>query len=96
MEDLVRQKIDGLVSMNGYVFPDLVKYFYTNMSYNEGVISSSVKGTPFDFDTEILGKILDIPSEGLKLKMHKTLPLQNYEKQDFYYGIGRKIEHEVF
>lgn len=96
MEDLVRQKIDTLVSMNGYIFPDLVKAFYTNISYNEGVISYFGKGTPFNFDAKVLVKTMDIPSEGLEFKMHKTLSLQNYEKRDFYYGIGRKNEHGVF
>lgn len=80
VEDLRRQKIDGLVSMNDYIFPDLVKAFYTNMSYYECVISSFVKGTPFDFDAEILGIILDIPFEGLEFNRHKTFPLQNHEK----------------
>lgn len=66
--------------MNDFIFPDLVRALYTNMTYHEGVISSTVKGTYLKFDYELLGRILDIPCEGLEFSMHKTLPIQNYEK----------------
>lgn len=83
--------------MNDFIFPDIVKSFYTNMIYKDGVISSTVKGTYFEFNCELLGTTLDIPSEGLEFTMHKTLPIQNYEKKrEFYFCIGRKLEHEIF
>lgn len=73
--------------MDGFIFPDIVRVFYTNMIYNEGVISSIVKETYFEFDCALLGTILDIPSESLAFTMHKTLPIQNYERREFYFGI---------
>lgn len=82
--------------MNGHIFPNHVKAFYTNLSYNNGVINSSIRGKSFVFDAEDLGKFLDIPSEGLEFRMNKTIALKYYVQRDFYYGIGRKIEHEVF
>ena len=95
-EILISQKIKGLVSINGLIFHDLVRAFYTNMIYKDDAISSTVKGTYFEFDCELLGTILDIPSEGLEFTMHKTLPIPNYEKREFYFGIGRKFEHQIF
>lgn len=95
-EVLVSQKIDRLVSINGFIFPNLVIAFYLNMVYNESVISSTVKGTYFEFECAFLGTILDISLEDLEFTMHRTIPIQNYEKKEFYFGIGRKIEHEIF
>lgn len=40
--------------MNGFIFPDLVKAFYTNMIYKDSDISSTVKGTYFEFDCQLL------------------------------------------
>lgn len=51
------------------------------MIYKDGVISSTVKGTYFKFDCELLRTILDIPLEGLEFTIHKTLSIQNYEKR---------------
>lgn len=93
---LVSQKIDRLVSQNGFIFPDQVRAFYTNMTYKDGVISSTIKGTYFEFDCELLGTILDISQEDLEFTMHKTIPTQKYEKREFYFGIGRKSKHEGF
>lgn len=75
-EVLVSQKIDRLVSMNDFIFPDLLRAFYTNMIHKNGVISSTVKGTYFEFDYELLRIILNIPAEVLEFIMHKTLPIQ--------------------
>lgn len=49
IEDLMKQKIYGLVIMHGYFFSHFIKVFYTNMTYDKGVISSSVKGIPIIF-----------------------------------------------
>lgn len=96
MEDLRRKKIDGLVSMNGHIFPDVMKAFYTNLSYNNGVISSFVRGNSFLADAGDLGKILGIPSKGLEFIMNKTIALKDHVKMDFYYGIGRKTKIKCF
>lgn len=85
-----------MVSKHGFIFPELVRAFYTKMIYKDDIISSTVKGTYFEFDCELLGTILDITSEVLEFIMHKTLPIQNYEKREIYFGIGRKYEHEIF
>ena len=77
-------------------FPELVKLFYTNMSYEKGVISSSVKGILISFDIKESGRILDIPSEGLEMKMNKTISLSCYVKTEFYYGIAMLTKHEFF
>lgn len=69
-KDLRRQKIDGLVSMHGIYYLELVKVFYTNMTYEHGVISSSVKGISINFYVVELGQILDIPSKGLEIRMN--------------------------
>lgn len=95
-EILISQKIEGLVSIYGLIFHDFVRAFYTNMIYKDDVITSTVKGKKIEFDCELLGIILAIPLEGLEFTTHKTLPILNYEKREFYFGIGRKFEHEIF
>ncbi|KAI5408764.1 hypothetical protein KIW84_054557 [Lathyrus oleraceus] len=44
----------------------------------------------------LYGTILYVPPKGLEFKIHKTLLMQNYEKREFYYGIRRKTEYEIF
>lgn len=59
------------------------------MTYENGVLSLSVKGIPINFSIVELGQILDI-------KMNKFVSLQGYVKKYLYYEIGRLIEHEFF
>ncbi|KAI5412308.1 hypothetical protein KIW84_057109 [Lathyrus oleraceus] len=96
VEDLRSQKIDGLISMHDMYYPELVKVFYTNMTYEDEVLSSFVKGVPINFSAVELGHILDIPSEGLEIMMNKSVAYPEYVKKDSYYGISRLSEHEFF
>lgn len=66
------------------------------MTHDKGVTSSSVKGIPISFDVGVLGKNLDIHSEGLKIKRNTTFSLTSYVKKEFYNGIARLAEHEFF
>lgn len=72
--------------MNGNIFPDLVKAFFTNLSYNNGAISSYVRG-----NSKVLGKIHDIHSKGLKFRMNKTTTLTNYLKRIFIMELVGKL-----
>ena len=59
-----------LSSTNNLVYyPELMWYFYTNLSVeNENeTISSMVKGVSFTFDESSLGVILNLPSEEVKI-----------------------------
>lgn len=96
VEDLRSQNIDGFVNMYAMYYPELVKVFYTNLTYENWVLSLSVKGIPINFSIVGLGEILDILSKVLEIKMNKFVSLQGCVKKDFYYGIGRLTEHEFF
>ena len=62
------EKMDWLsiIILNKPTYPTLVKYFYSNFSFDRSACSilSFVKEKMIEFDFEVLGQILDIPSNG--------------------------------
>ena len=65
-------KLDVFVSDRGFIYPDLVKEFYQNMSLlttkiDEIVLTSSVLNKDICLDVESFGKCLRVPYEGLVL-----------------------------
>ena len=67
-----------------FYYPELLWYFYTNLTvdHENDTISSMVKGVRFTFDESLLGAILNLPSEGVRLS-DLSLWLPNDSLYDF-------------
>ena len=55
----------SMIMLNKQIYPTLVHYFYSNFNFNSKScsISSYVKRQVIEFDCEVLGQILSIPSD---------------------------------
>ena len=47
-QHLKTQKLKTFLELSGKVYPDLVKVFYANLKFNNGVLKSSVKGVEME------------------------------------------------
>ena len=64
-----------IVSVNEFVYPKLVKCFYSNMTFeDEGPITTTINGVQIVFDVAELCQILEIPNEGVCLYEAKKWP----------------------
>ena len=64
-----------IVSVKEFVYPKVVKCFYSNMTFeDEGPITATINGVRIVFDVAELCKILEIPNEGVCLYEAKKWP----------------------
>ena len=82
------------------MFMTLVREFYQNISFGEDTVSSSVKGKKIDFDDEIFGQILKLPTEDDLLdsienrseRMKSVLGVEDYGQFRKIYGRQLNVE----
>ncbi|WJZ84204.1 hypothetical protein VitviT2T_003819 [Vitis vinifera] len=64
-----------IVSVNEFVYPKVVKCFYSNMTFEDkGPITTTINGVQIVFDVAALCRILEIPNEGVCLYEAKKWP----------------------
>lgn len=62
---LIAQGWLNILSTRKPIYPKLVYEFYNNIAFGDGNISSNVKDIKIFFDSNILGSILGVPSDGV-------------------------------
>jgi len=75
--------------MNGNVYPDLVKVFYTNLTLEGRNLFSYVKGVKLTTTNEVWTNIARIKYLGLKVSNGNTIRVQEFNKIQFYQSCVR-------
>jgi len=52
-QHLKAQKFKTFLKLSGKVYPDLVKVFYANLKFSNGILKSSVKGVEMEITRQI-------------------------------------------
>ncbi|KAL5100006.1 hypothetical protein RYX36_004333 [Vicia faba] len=85
------QKIDGLVYDSGPFYPDMVKNFYANFTFDPGcVFQSKVRDSVIGLSLEEFGNCLGVAFEGEGIVNGFTpdsLAWKDYNKLGYYFSI---------
>lgn len=88
--------ITNFIETSGFVYPNLVKDFYANLSISrDGTLSSKVKNTNIILSLADFGVWLGIPSAGVRIYHNFSCDeagFENYEKYRYYLSISRVSE----
>ncbi|KAI5408007.1 hypothetical protein KIW84_054023 [Lathyrus oleraceus] len=87
--------LSDLICYHDDFYPELVKFFYSNMVTKKGKLTSAVKGVPISMTATELSSILGIPTGGHKFVGTKALR-EDYSKHVFYYGLSCLSEHQFY
>ncbi|KOM53433.1 hypothetical protein LR48_Vigan09g209200 [Vigna angularis] len=73
--DLFRaQGLTHLVEQKGCIYPDLIRVFYFNMRYRDGIITTKVKGVPIILDDDIWTNVAQLTLWDDAVKAHLGVP----------------------
>ncbi|KOM51822.1 hypothetical protein LR48_Vigan09g048100 [Vigna angularis] len=73
--DLFRaQGLTHLVEKKGYIYPDLIRVFYFNLRYRDGIITTTVKGVPIILNDDIWTNVAQLTLWDDAVKVHLGIP----------------------
>jgi len=70
--------------MNGNIFPDLVKEFYTNLTFKGEKMSSHVKGVDMEITLVVWTPFTGLRYSGAKVSKENTSALEDFNKMQYY------------
>jgi len=62
---LKEQKLKRFLEITGNIYPDLVKVFYTNLTFDGDSLVSHVKGVDMVITNEVWSAVIGLKSSGL-------------------------------
>lgn len=68
------QSITHLVEQKGCIYLDLIKVFYYNLNYRDGIVTTKIKGTLVILDTDIWTNVAQLTIRDDVVKVHLGVP----------------------
>ncbi|KOM25600.1 hypothetical protein LR48_Vigan123s002000 [Vigna angularis] len=87
------QGLSNLVEQNGCIYPDLIRVFYFNLRYRDGIISTKVKGVPIILDDDVWTNVAQLPIWDDAVKVH--LGLQDFDRLLTFQSFLRHPEQQT-
>ncbi|BAU03752.1 hypothetical protein VIGAN_UM171700, partial [Vigna angularis var. angularis] len=87
------QGLSNLVEQNGCIYPDLIRVFYFNLRYRDGIISTKVKGVPIILDDDVWTNVAHLPIWDDAVKVH--LGLQDFDRLLTFQSFLRHPEQQT-
>jgi len=77
---LKHQKLEKILNLTGNLYPDLMRVFFTNLSFEDVVMYSHVKGVDMDITLTVWTTIVGLKNTGRTVGKGNTNSLENYNK----------------
>ncbi|KOM31402.1 hypothetical protein LR48_Vigan01g095700 [Vigna angularis] len=87
------QGLSNLVEHKGFIYPDLIRLFYFNMRYRDGIISTKVKGVRIILDDDVWTNVAQLPIWDDAVKVH--LGLQDFDRLLTFQSFLRHPEQQT-
>jgi len=89
---ITHQKLKKFLELNGYIYPDLVKVFYSNLTFDGENLSTHVKGIDMEITPKVWFAITYLRYEGHQIERGA---LDDFNKTFFYKACMRYPGDEV-
>jgi len=70
-QQLKHQKLKSFLELSGKIYPDLVKVFFTNLEFKNGVLLSSIKGVRMEINKRAWKDVVGLKPRGLQMRKVK-------------------------
>jgi len=77
---LKEQKLKRFLELTGNIYPDLVKVFYTNLSFDGDSLVSHVKGVHMIITNEVWSTMTGLKSSGLRINRGNLGVVEDFNK----------------
>jgi len=92
---LKEQRLKRFMELTGNIYPDLVKVFYTNLSFDGNSLVSHVKGVDMIITNEVWSTMIGLKSSGLRINRGNLGVVENFNKIQFYKGCLKNPHSKV-
>jgi len=92
---LKEQKLKRFMELRGNIYPDLVKVFYTNLSFDGDSLVSHVKGVDMIITNEVWSVVIGLNSYGLRINRGNLGVVEDLNKIQFYKGCLKNLHSKV-
>ncbi|KOM58003.1 hypothetical protein LR48_Vigan11g103600 [Vigna angularis] len=89
----VVQGLTNLVEQKGCIYPDLIRVFYFNLRYRDGIISTKVKGVRIILDDDVWTNVAQLTIWDDAVKVH--LGLQDFNRLMTFQSFLRNPEQQT-
>jgi len=76
-QHLKAKKLKTFLELSGKVYPDLVKVFYANLKFNNGILKTSVKGVEMEITRQIWKDVADLRQRGVQVRKGELVQWMN-------------------
>ena len=81
---LKEKKLKRFLEITGNIFLDLVKVFYTNLTFDGDSLVSHVEGVDMDITNEVWSAMTELKSSGLRINRGNLGIVEDFNKIQFY------------
>ena len=78
------QSLRKFLEMNGNIYPDLIKVFYTNLKFEGNNIVSHVKGVDMEITYDVWTAVADLKYFGLRINKGNLDVVEDFNKVQYY------------
>ncbi|KOM26162.1 hypothetical protein LR48_Vigan233s002900 [Vigna angularis] len=89
----VEQGLTHLLEQKGCIYPDLIRVFYFNLRYRDGIISTKVKGVRIILDDDVWTNVAQLPIWDDAVKVH--LGLEDFNRMMTFQSFLRHPERQT-
>ncbi|KOM37964.1 hypothetical protein LR48_Vigan03g134600 [Vigna angularis] len=89
----VEQGLMHLLEQKGCIYPDLIRVFYFNLRYRDGIISTKVKGVRIILDDDVWTNVAQLPIWDDAVKVH--LGLEDFNRMMTFQSFLRHPERQT-
>jgi len=83
-QHLKAQKLKTFLELSSKVYPDLVKVFYTNPKFSNGILKSSVKGVEMEITRQIWKDMAGLRQMGVQVHKDETTVVDEFKNVQYY------------
>ena len=81
---LQHQKLQKFLELNGRIYPDLIKVFFTNLSFEGSTLKTQVKGVEIEITPTVWKNVAGLKDEGVKVTKGYTSDVEEFNKVQYF------------
>ena len=83
-QHLKAQKLKTFLELSGKVYPDLVKVFYANLKFSNGILKTSVKGVEMEISRLTWKDVAGLRQRGVQIRKGETSIVDEFNKVQYF------------
>ena len=83
-QHLKAQKLKTFLELSSKVYPDLVKVFYANLKFSNGILKKSVKGVEMEITRQTWKDVAGLRQRGVQVRKGETSVVDDFNKLQYF------------